>query len=263
MSHGHVDALSTGFRLSAQQERVWAQGKTPLWACCEVWIDGHVDSSRLRSAVGQVVASNEILRTVFQRQPGVTLPFQVIREAADFDWQSVDLSMVSKDAQACEITRASLEQRTRLRLDAGPVLGVLLADVGGRYCLELQIPSLCADSRTLQNLVAAVGAAYVGGEPAETLQYADFVEWQGELLASDDTKAGRAFWADYFREHPLAASTALLTAFETANGAEFDAQVCLLTVPAAELNAACLRLGAAPQDFFLAGWHAFSVSDDG
>src|SRR5262252_9701810 len=84
-----------GFRLSVQQNRTWSQqiGHPPsLWAECELALEGPLDPARLKDSIREVVARHEILRTVFHRQTGVKVPFQVILENPSFAWQYEDLS---------------------------------------------------------------------------------------------------------------------------------------------------------------------------
>ncbi len=89
------------------------------------------------------------------------------------------------------------------------MLHVLLATLAPqRHTIVLSLPVLCADLRTMQNLVDEIGSAYSVGLAGEddVMQYADIAEWQRELLASDDTRAGREFWRDYFRKLDYTAS---------------------------------------------------------
>jgi len=81
-----------------------------------------------------------------------------------------------------------------------PVLGVSLLRLAEEdHSLVLTLPALCADYNSLSLLVAEIARAYdecLSGEltPVESLQYADFCEWQNELAESADADAGRAFW---------------------------------------------------------------------
>ena len=72
-----------GFRLSTHQERLCSQqtGNTsPFRAESELLVEGPLDATTLQAALRGVVQRHEILRTVFQHQTGLKLPFQVILE---------------------------------------------------------------------------------------------------------------------------------------------------------------------------------------
>src|ERR1035438_5528208 len=102
-----------GFRLSTQQERLWSQqtgSASAFWAECELLVEGPLDAAKLQAVVRGVVERHEILRTVFHRQTGLKLPFQVILETPDFAWEATDLNGVPESVQ-CEKVRNLLSHR--------------------------------------------------------------------------------------------------------------------------------------------------------
>jgi len=208
------DNTIAGFRLSAQQERVWThqQGGAAFGARCTVVLEGSLDPVKLQEALGSLVQRHEILRTVFHRQPGLKLPFQVIREKGSFAWEAVDFQNLDEFAQAEKIER--FFHLAAFNLEEGPMLRVLLATHSlEKHTLFLHLPALSADPRSLQNLIVELGSAYAAALQGKNLsddvmQYADVVQWQSELLESEDTKAGRDFWRDYCRQIDFPALTA-------------------------------------------------------
>ena len=88
---------------------------SPFWAECELLVEGPLDAAKLQEAVGVVVTRHEILRTVFHRQTGLKLPFQVILESPDFAWQSVDLTGLDEAAQGEKIRRTRQPSPNRIR----------------------------------------------------------------------------------------------------------------------------------------------------
>ena len=60
------------------------------WSWCAIELSGPLETTILRDALEAVVKHHEILRTVFQRQPGLKTPFQVILEDCGVDWKVVD-----------------------------------------------------------------------------------------------------------------------------------------------------------------------------
>src|SRR3954470_1536409 len=212
-----ADNTIAGFRLSAQQERTWShqQEAAPFRTCCSVLLEGALDIPKLQSSLRELILRHEILRTVFHRQAGLKLPFQVIRDKAPLDWQTLDLPGVSESAQ--QKTLQSYFTSIAFNFEEGPILHALLASQSpDQHRLVLVVPALASDARSLQNLVVELGQAYAAAFEGRTLgddvmQYADVVQWQTELLESDDTKAGRDFWRDYCRnlDLPALANTAL------------------------------------------------------
>src|SRR3954447_11064867 len=100
----------SAFRLSTQQERLWLQqsgSAAPFRSVCEMLLEGSLDIARLQAAVALVIERHEILRTVFHRQAGVMLPFQVIAESLEAAWPRGDLNAVEGPAQSAGLCRDS------------------------------------------------------------------------------------------------------------------------------------------------------------
>ena len=192
-----------GFRLSPQQRSLWslqqATQDTPFCAFSAIRIEGDLNASLLQQAVRELVSKHEILRTTFVRPPGIRSPFQVIGEAPQFSWSFVDLRILDDTQQELRLAEQLAQHRgQRLDFTHGPVLNLTLvkraADV---HVLLVALPALCSDSTTLASFTRELCAAY-GRQEAQTepLQYADFAEWQHELLEADDedARAGKNHW---------------------------------------------------------------------
>ena len=63
------------------------------------------------------------------------------------------------------------------------------------FLVLITLPSLCADSWTLKNLLHEI-YHYVSEETEllEPIQYVQFSEWQNELLEGEDGEAGKNYW---------------------------------------------------------------------
>ena len=195
---------TTGFRLSAEQDRVCAQqGDTPFVAQCTITVDGALSPEIMKQAINNVIQEHEILRTVYRRQTGLKLPFQVILDSSEAEWNSGNTPP--------------------LNLEAGPVVHVSLqALAADKHSLTLTMPVLAADSRSLSNLVSEIGRSYsalLANESVEQeiMQYVDIVQWQTDLLESEETKACRDYWRDYARHIDVASASALTLPFEKSN----------------------------------------------
>ena len=93
-----------GFWLSPQQKFIWTLEqevlRVPSRAVCLVFLDGSFEQDRLRNSLRELVRRHEILRTVFRRQTGMKVPFQVVLETCDFGWEQHDFSSLAP--QDCE-----------------------------------------------------------------------------------------------------------------------------------------------------------------
>ena len=197
---------SHGFRLSPQQRQIWISQQAfpgqPFRAVGAFNVAGSIESDRLRQAFDVVVSRHEILRTTFARPAGIKIPFQIVSENTSFYWQRVDLKDFDQDQQEQRVAALfAAECKQPVTLDDGPVLRCYLAELSvTRAVLIVSLPAICADSTTLMNLVAEVCHAYESEQelPAEdeVVQYADFAEWENELLESTDARSleGRAYW---------------------------------------------------------------------
>jgi amino acid adenylation domain-containing protein len=194
-----------GFRLSPQQQRLWllqeAAQHTPYRVQCAILIEGGLDRSVLQAAIQQVVDQHEILRTVFELVPGLTIPVQVIGDYAIQLDVAADLSDLPQDEQEARVTArfAALRQRP-FDFTNGPLLHLeLLKLAEDRHSLLVGLPAVCADAITLRNLLETLARTYTAclrhqKLDYEPVQYADVAEWQHELLESGEADEGRAYW---------------------------------------------------------------------
>ncbi|HEX2254146.1 MAG TPA: amino acid adenylation domain-containing protein [Thermoanaerobaculia bacterium] len=199
-----------GFRLSPQQRRLWRlhEEGAPCRAQLVLRLDGELDRARLAAALGRVVARHEILRTGFERMPGVRLPVQRIGEVGGSApetpaletpaLETADLAPLAAGEQRAELQR-------RLGEDARPGAAalvpraVLVALGERRHALLLGWPALCADGWSLRLLAGELVREYAepnqgGGDDDEVLQYADAAEWQNELLEDEPAPEAQAYW---------------------------------------------------------------------
>ena len=194
-------ATLEGFRLSPQQSHLWRLqpnvAASPYRAYCTVCIDGVLDRARLQAALAQLVARYELLRTSFQRLPAMDLPLQVIGPA----WQPT-VAMVDGNDSRHDDTNAQDGER--------PLAIALEQLATDQHRLHLALPALYADAVGLENLVHELSVCYgsllddtespgntLSPADEEILQYVDLAEWQHELLESEETAEGRAYWRQH------------------------------------------------------------------
>ena len=184
MSEGTVQ----GYRISPQQKRLWllhqAADGPVFWSHCEVRVAGGVDLNRLEQAIYRVVDEHEILRTTFPVLAGMTLPVQVIHEHSPGCVKRLD-------ANSCDTT-ADLPAN----YDSLPLFRCDLVQLSPEQTIMiLKAPAMCADLRSLENIVKQIAACYEAGEAIAfgSMQYADFAEWHHEFLESEEPATRKQF----------------------------------------------------------------------
>ncbi|NEY32356.1 amino acid adenylation domain-containing protein [Streptomyces sp. PRKS01-65] len=174
-----------GYRLSFQQQRLWrlADLGLPSWAQTLITADGDLDTERLAAALHDTAARHEILRSAYQRVPGVRTALLVVRDPDERrpHWTQEDLRPLDEAARWRRIDEAA---RAARRLPCGgpddPVLRATLFRLGPqRHALLLTTTALAADGPALRLLAGELAQRYAGAPPAEeVLQYSQFAEWQ-------------------------------------------------------------------------------------
>jgi amino acid adenylation domain-containing protein len=255
------DEAAMSFRLSPQQELLWSNNPNgPVGGPhVAIGIAGNVEAGRLRDALRRVVERHEILRTTFPRRSGMHVPLQVVHESATPDFDEVDLtalSAVEQDARVAELAQAA---RSRVwDYESGPLVHAQLATLGpDRHVLVLAVAAPCADAGSLSTATSELAAQYAGEPVADDpLQYADFAEWQHQLLEADDddAEAGRRFWTEEVE------SSAPSIPFVGA-AASSDTETIEIPLGDAELSAiasAAARYGVPADAVVQAAWHVVS-----
>ncbi|MEQ8997812.1 MAG: amino acid adenylation domain-containing protein [Coleofasciculus sp. B1-GNL1-01] len=191
-----------GFRLSPQQKHLWSLQHNNLVyrAQCVLRIEGKLKTEVLEDALQQVVNRHEILRTTFYRQPGIKLPIQVIHNSGIPLWNYFNLSDSDPKEQQAKIEELFQKEKCFIfNFEQDSILRSSLISLSAtQHILLITLPSLCADSWTLKNLVKELSYIYSKGLKNEKLtdepvQYIQFSEWQNELL-EEDAELGKAYW---------------------------------------------------------------------
>ncbi|WP_071189200.1 non-ribosomal peptide synthetase [Trichormus sp. NMC-1] len=190
-----------GFQLSPQQQHLWKlqQDSSVYRALGAVLIEGNLQIDVFKQALQKVVDRNEILRTRFYRPQGIKIPSQVIDSNNSFLFTEYEFLTNHNLEQV--IDELLLEAKNQpWDLESGYLFSTKLVKTdNNQYILFLSLPSLCADTKTLNNLVAEISNCYTAvlqGDNLldEPLQYADIAAWLNELLAAEETNSGRKYW---------------------------------------------------------------------
>ncbi|MGA9771371.1 MAG: amino acid adenylation domain-containing protein, partial [Blastocatellia bacterium] len=200
------DKIIEGFRLSPQQKHIWRlqqNDQSSAYAVgCALLYEEDLNVDRLQRSLNDVVGRYEILRTTFEQLPGMPVPVQAIADALTPGLKQFDLSdhsLTDSEKQIDEIFCRAINEP--FDFEKGPLMRVSAVRLTAkRYVLIIALTSLCSDQAALKNLVNEIGAIY-SGQPTGTeqktpTQYADFAEWQCELLDSEDTLLGRKYWSE-------------------------------------------------------------------
>jgi amino acid adenylation domain-containing protein len=184
-----------GYQLSPQQKSLWPeQQRSPaLCARAVLRIEGDLDDAVLAAALQDVVDRQEILRTAFERLPGMDLPIQVVAERLAVAWEDAGGPELAAQEPAFDLVRPPLVRFRLARSEPGTAW------------LLIALPAVCADARSLANLAGEITAAYRarqgGGEMADPpLQYIEFSEWRHSLFEEPDAEPGRGHWR---RQHEV------------------------------------------------------------
>lgn len=193
-----------GFPLSPQQRRLWQlqqQDGQTYAAQCVIRMEGKLDADALEQAARRIVARHEILRTNFHCPPAMTLPVQVIHDHHDLSFNRLDLRGMSEDEQRARMMEALRQERLApFDFSQGALLRFSLVALSPEsHALHVTLPSMCADARTLTNFAEELSREYAARAPGDEadhspLQYADYAEWQYELLEGEDAAEGKAYW---------------------------------------------------------------------
>ena len=193
---------TAGYWLSPQQKHAWAllEAGIPAFGMTLVSLEGEVDTARLTQSLQDIVSRHDILRTVFRRQPGMKVPFQIILEDCNPRLATNDLCRTDDLARERRLAEIFAEHISHpFNLNQGPVLRATLTCVGQqRFVLILSIPTVCGDVKSLDRIACELASRYAGcSQDEEELRYVQFAQWANDLLesADDSCESGRKFWS--------------------------------------------------------------------
>jgi amino acid adenylation domain-containing protein len=260
------ETVIQGYRISPQQKRLWLlQQSTKSLAFrsqVAILIEGQTDTMALKQALKIVIARNEILRTTFHRPYGLTVPIQVIASGETWSNSEHDLCDLEREQQREQIQAILLKDaRAPLHYEGG-FLGFIsfIRLSAHELLLGITLPSLCADSIALVNIVREFVDSYAALASSEqlpeaTVQYVSASEWVNDLIESEDYEVGKEFWA---KRIPRGLSdVALPFARDRSIGEAFEPE-CIGTVISSnetlKTQAVASRSGGSMRAFLLACW---------
>ena len=194
------------FPASFGQQRLWflnqlepgsAFYNIPLVAA----VKGVINEDVLTRAINEIVNRHEALRTTFAAEDGQLLQF--ILPETELTLSSIDLTELPDDEREAAAARlAKAEAEAPFDLAQGPLLRVGLLKLSqDEHRLLVTMHHICSDGwsiRIFLHELAELYQAFLTGEPSPlpelTVQYADFAQWQRELLAGELLEKKLAYW---------------------------------------------------------------------
>jgi amino acid adenylation domain-containing protein len=195
-----------GFRLSAQQKRLWPllQHHQIGPAQMVISLEGKLDHASLVQAVQHVFYRHESLRTGFYRMPDMKFPLQVIAEEVALLWKDEDISTFSPNEQNQSLAEFAQREVAPLLPDQEKPSWrvVLIRRAPCHSLLLLTLSPLCADRASLSNLYSEIFQEYrtillkEERQEEEVVQYVQYVDWQYELQTeeSEESRTGTTYW---------------------------------------------------------------------
>ncbi|KVQ66496.1 non-ribosomal peptide synthetase [Burkholderia territorii] len=200
---------------SLAQQRFWVLAQTrdagAAYHIAAHWtIDGALDRAALQRALDHVIERHDAWRTTLVDN-GEGIVMQRIHARLPVTIATLDLrgeSPAARDAQAARI--AERDAGTPFDLTSGPLLrATLIALADDRHRLLLTAHHAITDgwsSRCAFDELAAAYSAYAQGRdpslPALPIQYADYADWQRDMLAGGEGERQLDYWRDALRDVP-------------------------------------------------------------
>jgi hypothetical protein len=166
---------------------------------------GKLDVAALTQSFNTIIRRHELLRTTLQEVDGSLM--QVAAPAATVNMSVVDLQGLPEKVQSDEVKRLIREDMQRpFDLSKEYVLRVTLMQLEEEshilfFCLYRYI----VEDRSLGVLFRELGlhyAAFIAGKPASLpplpMQYADYAQWERQVLTSEVLESTLDYWRQWF-----------------------------------------------------------------
>lgn len=202
--------------MSMAQERLWiieqlSPGNTAYNMPAALRLRGNIDSDILATALDQLVARHESLRTYFASDSqGIGLQVIGTDNLAKLSIEDADESLDPSNPEAYLQKILNEEANTPFVLTSGPLFRARLISLGHQdHALLINMHHIISDGWSisiLQREWVAIYNALMSCSPIEladlTVQYADYAQWQRQWLSADVQKLNLDFWLDNLADAP-------------------------------------------------------------
>ncbi len=255
-----------GFHLSPQQRYLYASDKEQRMNQCEVSLTGRLDVAALQAAIQATVDRHEILRTTFHRLPGMSIPLQRVEKTSAISFTAHDLRHLNGQEQEAEFRLISgREAKSPIDLQSGPVLRARAVSCSPEeHILILTAPALCADRRSLENVLREISILYnAAGDGSfleDPIQYADAASMLNQFAEADPSEPGKRFWSQQeigkYLDSPIPYQAATpLEALRAQRSVNIEISSRLVE----KLDSTCWRLQMSRKVFLLSCWQILFV----
>ncbi|KAI1371439.1 hypothetical protein F4677DRAFT_435645 [Hypoxylon crocopeplum] len=133
-------------------------------------LDGRVDKERLFRSCQELVARNEILRTVFVESAGKCFGIILEELKVAIDQYEIEGDLASFAHKLCDV-----DVQTRMPLGSAFVKFIFVQGEGSQSCLILRISHAQYDEVCLPGLIRQLAALYDGAPTVESVPFSSFV----------------------------------------------------------------------------------------
>src|SRR5262249_2393131 len=154
-------------------------------------VQGAVDVAALRRALDELVRRHEALRTTIPAHEGEAR--QLVHAPAPADFEVWDLTSVAPSERPTEVERRARDEAALpFDLAVGPLLRTRLLRLDDtEHVLLMNVHHAVADAWSATVMVGELATLYATPEGARSplpelpLQYADYAEWQREVMEGE------------------------------------------------------------------------------
>jgi amino acid adenylation domain-containing protein len=197
MNQEFIDAYPQGISLSQPQRLFVNKESLPLYHQVELKLNHLHQPDKIKQILEQVCDEHFCLTAIFKAAPGYRGVRQFpTKTESQLIFEHVD---TGKSLEHAELLSA---HPVNIRLDQGVNLHAILASqTDNSQLLILRIAALTADMNSLISMADLINKALVSGyQPEEVLQYPQYIEWQQDVLDSEEGIEGKAYWQQYLTE---------------------------------------------------------------
>ncbi|THB85435.1 amino acid adenylation domain-containing protein [Pantoea allii] len=201
--------------LSFAQQRLWfldqLENSSALYNIpAVVQLTGKLSLKALRAAFNIIIRRHEALRTTFPATGNT--PLQTIAAHVDLAIPVVDLSDLPLAERQLQVSlQAQNESQQPFDLATGPLIRArILRLAHDSHIVLLTLHHIVSDGWSMGVLIkelAALYTAYLEGKPASlpelTIQYADYAQWQRQLLNGKELQRQSDYWRKQLADIPV------------------------------------------------------------